>query len=59
MTSRAPAQVSPSHQGVAAWEDSVMLRLIWNTSTRIRTFMRIWMPTNILLDALRTRRGLR
>ena len=36
-----------------------MLRLIWNTSTRIRTFMRVWMPTNILLDALRTRRGLR
>ena len=36
-----------------------MLRLIWNTSTCIRTFMRIWMPTNILLDALRTRRGLR
>src|SRR5699024_9042030 len=36
-----------------------MLRLIWNTSTSIRTFMRVWMPTNILLDALRTRRGLR
>ena len=36
-----------------------MLRLIWNISTRIRTFMRVWMPTNILLDALRTRRGLR
>ena len=36
-----------------------MLRLIWNTSIRIRTFMRVWMPTNILLDALRTRRGLR
>lgn len=36
-----------------------MLRFIWNTSIRIRTFMRIWMPTNILLDALRTRRGLK
>lgn len=36
-----------------------MLRLIWNASIRIRTFMRVWMPTNILLDALRTRRGLR
>ena len=35
-----------------------MLRLIWNASIRIRTFMRVWMPTNILLDALRTRRGL-
>ena len=36
-----------------------MLRLIWNTSIRVRAFMRIWMPTNILLDALRTRRGLK
>ena len=36
-----------------------MLRLIWNASIRICTFMRVWMPTNILLDALRTRRGLR
>ncbi|WP_286268191.1 sulfate permease [Brooklawnia propionicigenes] len=36
-----------------------MLRLIWNTSIRIRMFLRTWMPTNILLDALRTRRGLK
>lgn len=36
-----------------------MLRLIWNISIRIRLFLRIWMPTNILLDALRTRRGLK
>ena len=36
-----------------------MLHFIWNASTRIRLFMRIWMPTNILLDALRTRRGLK
>src|SRR5690625_4324558 len=36
-----------------------MLRLIWNLSIHIRTFLRVWMPTNILLDALRTRRGLR
>src|SRR5690625_6124875 len=36
-----------------------MLRLIWNLSIRIRTFLRVWMPTHILLDALRTRRGLR
>ena len=35
-----------------------MLRLIWNLSIHIRTFLRVWMPTNILLDALRTRRGL-
>ncbi|WP_179258134.1 sulfate permease [Enemella evansiae] len=36
-----------------------MLRLIWNISIRIRVFLRTWMPTNILLDALRTRRGLK
>ncbi|MFT3859974.1 sulfate permease [Micropruina sp.] len=36
-----------------------MLRFIWNTSIRIRTFMRVWMPTNILLDTLRSRRGLK
>lgn len=36
-----------------------MLRLIWNLSIRIRAFLRIWMPTNILLDALRSRRGLK
>ena len=36
-----------------------MLRLIWNASIRICTFMRVWMPPNILLDALRTRRRLR
>lgn len=36
-----------------------MLRFIWNTSIRTRTFMRVWMPTNILLDTLRTRRGLK
>ena len=35
-----------------------MLRLIWNLSIHIRIFLRVWMPTNILLDALRTRRGL-
>jgi len=36
-----------------------MLRLTWNLSIHIRTFLRVWMPTNILLDTLRTRRGLR
>lgn len=36
-----------------------MFRFILNTSIRIRRFMRVWMPTNILLDALRTRRGLK
>ncbi len=36
-----------------------MLRLIWTLSIYIRSFMRRFMPTNIALDALRTRRGLK
>lgn len=36
-----------------------MIRLIWNLSIRTRLFLCTWMPTNILLDAIRTRRGLR
>lgn len=36
-----------------------MLRLLWNLSNRVRMFLRTYMPTNILLDALRTRRGLK
>ena len=36
-----------------------MLRLLWNLSIRVRLFLRTYMPTNILLNALRTRRGLK
>lgn len=36
-----------------------MFRLIWIASTHVRSFMRHWMPTNILLDKLRTGRGLK
>lgn len=36
-----------------------MFRLIWIASIDVRSFMRHWMPTNILLDKLRTRRGLK
>lgn len=36
-----------------------MLRLLWNLSIRVRLFLRTYMPTNILLTALRTRRGLK
>lgn len=36
-----------------------MLGLLWNLSNRVRMFLRTYMPTNILLDALRTRRGLK
>lgn len=35
-----------------------MLRLIWTISVYLRTFMRRYMPSNIALDALRSRRGL-
>ena len=33
-----------------------MIRLIWAASVRTRYFLRRYMPTNILLDAIRTRR---
>ncbi|MDJ0334908.1 sulfate permease [Salinibacterium sp. G-O1] len=36
-----------------------MLRIIWIASFHIRQFMRRYMPTNILLNAIRTRRGLK
>lgn len=36
-----------------------MLRLLWNLSNRVRLFLRTYMPTNIVLDALHTRRGLK
>lgn len=36
-----------------------MFRLLWTFSVRVRGFMRRYMPTNILLDALRQRRGLK
>lgn len=36
-----------------------MLRLIWTISVNLRAFMRRYMPTNIALDALRSRHGLK
>lgn len=36
-----------------------MLRLLWAASVRIRYFLRRYMPTNILLDLIRTRRSLK
>ena len=36
-----------------------MFRLNWALSVRTRCFLRRYMPTNILLDAIRARRGLR
>lgn len=37
----------------------LMFRLIWIASVYTRYFLRRYMPTNILLDAIRTRRGLK
>ncbi|MFT4235628.1 MAG: sulfate permease [Microbacterium sp.] len=36
-----------------------MIRLLWVGSVRTRYFLRRYMPTNILLDLIRTRRGLK
>ncbi|WP_150462944.1 sulfate permease [Nesterenkonia ebinurensis] len=36
-----------------------MIRLIWAASVHTRYFLRRYMPTNILLDLIRTRRGLK
>lgn len=36
-----------------------MIRLIWAASVHTRYFLRRYMPTNILLDVIRTRRGLK
>lgn len=36
-----------------------MFRLLWTFSVRVRVFLRRYMPTNILLHALHTRRGLK
>ncbi|MGO1920319.1 MAG: hypothetical protein ACTH07_03030 [Microbacterium sp.] len=36
-----------------------MIRLLWAASVHTRYFLRRYMPTNILLDAIRTRRGLK
>ncbi|MDD2818699.1 hypothetical protein FM113_04095 [Leucobacter sp. 7(1)] len=36
-----------------------MIRQLWTLSVNTRAFLRRYMPTNILLDAIRTRRGLK
>ncbi|WP_228389333.1 hypothetical protein [Cumulibacter manganitolerans] len=36
-----------------------MIRLLWAGSVHTRDFLRRYMPTNILLDLIRTRRGLK
>lgn len=39
--------------------EAIVLTTLWNLSIRTRIFLRRRMPTNILLDRLRTRRGLK
>ena len=36
-----------------------MIRQLWTLSVHTRSFLRRYMPTNILLDAILTRRGLK
>ncbi|WP_308465205.1 sulfate permease [Rathayibacter soli] len=36
-----------------------MIRILWAASVRTRYYLRSCAPTNILLDAIRTRRGLK
>ena len=36
-----------------------MIRLLWTASTEVRYFLRRYMPSNILLDLIRTRNGLK
>ncbi|QAY58675.1 sulfate permease [Microbacterium protaetiae] len=36
-----------------------MIRLLWAASVRTRCYLRRYMPTNIAVDAIRTRRGLK
>lgn len=39
--------------------NEIMIRLLWAASVNIRYFLRLYMPSNILLDVIRTRRGLK
>lgn len=36
----------------------MLINLLWTLSVRTRNVLRTWAPTNILLDHLRTRRGI-
>lgn len=40
-------------------ERPAMFRLLWAASIRVRYFLHRYMPTNIMLDLIRTRRGLK
>jgi hypothetical protein len=40
-------------------EEGIVIALMWNLSTAIRRYLRTFMPSNIAIDLLRTRRGLK
>ena len=39
--------------------NETVIRLLWTGSVHTRNFLRRYMPTNILLDAIRTPRGIK
>lgn len=55
----AHSRTASSH-GINVHEGSdTMFRTLWSASVATRYFLRRYMPTNVALDAIRTRRGLR
>ncbi|GAA2099135.1 hypothetical protein GCM10009841_12860 [Microlunatus panaciterrae] len=36
-----------------------MIRLLWTASAEVRYYLRRYMPSNIVLDLIRTRKGLK
>jgi hypothetical protein len=40
-------------------EEDLMIALMWNVSVAIRRYLRMYMPTNIAIALLRSRRGLK
>lgn len=57
-----PSGPSSTHRFVgvvcAMERNEIVIRLLWTGSVHTRNFLRQYMPTNILLDAICTPRGL-
>lgn len=56
---RALTHVLPPRRSNTCDERPVMFRLIWTLSVRTRDYLHRYMPSNRLLTAIRTRRGLK
>lgn len=56
---RALTHVLPPRRSNTCDERPVMFRLIWTLSVRTRDYLHRYMPSNRLLAAIRTRRGLK